>query len=449
LNSNEAKQMTHLPKVKYLIIGNSAGGIGAAETIRCVDKDGSIAIVSDELYPAYSRPLISEYLAEKFSLGKMLFRSLGFYEALNINTILGKKVVKLDTKIRAVQLDDGTEIGWEKLLLATGGIPIIPKVGGLNNIGVFTFTTINDAKEIDRFIKKGHRAVVIGGGLIGVSVTEALVKRGVKVTIVEMKDRILNTILDEELSAVATETIIKHGVRVITEHTLAEVNCLFGTDSVHAVTLDDSRSIPCELVVIAIGVRPRAELASNAGIKVNRGIEINRFMRTSHPDVYACGDVAEPYDFVYGENRLSPIWPNAYLGGRIAGFNMAGEATEYQGSTTMNSLKYFGMAITSAGVVTLPDDSYEVLSRKYDHSYKKIILKNGLLAGMVFAGDIEKSGIVFGLMRDRVNVLDFKQALIAESFGFLSLPEELWRQRLKTAFYPQFSKRRLVKTGVL
>jgi NAD(P)H-nitrite reductase large subunit len=153
-------------------------------------------------------------------------------------------------------------------------------------------------------------------------------------------------------------------------------------------------------------------------------------MATSNPDVFAGGDVAEAYDFIYGENRLTPIWPNAYMGGRVAGFNMAGVSTEYSGGTAMNSLKYFGLAVVSAGMVDPPDGSYEVISNKRDHVYKKLVLKDGLIAGMVFADDIEKSGIVFGLMKERVKVDGFKQALVADDFGLTSLPEEMWRARL-------------------
>jgi len=225
------------------------------------------------------------------------------------------------------------------------------------------------------------------------------------------------------------ETLRRAGVSIITGHTVAEINDSSGT--VSSVTLDDGCRIPCNLVIVAIGVLPRTELVSGNGIKTNRGIVVDRYMTTSSPDVYACGDAAEAYDFIYGENRLTPIWPNAYLGGRAAGFNMAGIPTEYPGGTAMNSLKYFGLDVVSAGIVTPPDDSYEVLSRRYDNIYRKVILKDGLVVGMVFVGNIEKSGIVFGLMKDKINVDGFKQELLAYDFGLASLPEEIWRPKLE------------------
>lgn len=407
---------------KYLIIGNSAGGIGAAEAIREVDEVGSIVIVSDEPYPVYSRPLISEYLAERCPLERMLFRPVDFYEKNDIQTVLGWKAQRLDVDRCVIEVDDGGKIGWKKLLLATGGSPIIPQIKGVSKKGVFSFTTLDDAKAIDQllsqFLKK-VRAVVVGGGLIGVSVAEALVKREVNVTIVEMKERILSTILDEEGSALVEEGLKQAGVNIISGRTVTEVMS-YSADTVTGVTLDDGSPMPCELVIMAIGVRPRTELVAGTGIKVNRGIVVDRRMTTSRPDIYACGDVAEAYDFVYGENKLTPIWPNAYVGGRIAGLNMAGVPTEYKGGTSMNSLKYFGRDVVSAGLVAPSGDGYEVLSKRNDGNYRKVVLKEGRVVGMVFAGNIEKSGIVFGLMKDGANVESFKEELVADDFGLIS-----------------------------
>lgn len=423
--------MTSTEKAKYLIVGNSAGGIGAAEAIRQVDNTGVIAIVSDEPYPAYSRPLISEYLAERCPLERMLYRPAGFYEANGIRTLLGRKAERIDVDTGTVVLEDGTAIAWEKLLLATGGLPIVPPIQGADSHGVFTFTTLDDAKAIDQALEEATEAVVIGGGLIGVSVTEALVKRGIRVTIVEMLDRILNTILDEEASTLETAALESSGVNIVTGQTVARVNADPATERVGGVSLSDGTEIPCELVVVAIGIRPRTDLAAGAGISINRGIIVDRYMETSASGIYACGDVAEAYDFIHAENRVTPIWPNAYIGGRVAGFNMAGVPSQYEGGTPMNSMNYFGIAITSAGMTTPPDDGYRVLSNKGHGCYKKLVLKDNRVVGMVFARDIERSGIVFSLMRDGVDVGGFEAELIADDFGLASLPEELWRSRLE------------------
>jgi NAD(P)H-nitrite reductase large subunit len=416
-------------QTRYLIIGNSAGGIGAAEAIRQVDNEGVLTIVSEEPYPAYSRPLISKYLAKERTLEGMLFRPADFYDRNGILFLSGKKVTHLELDSRTASLDDNERISWEKLLLAAGGKPIFPGMKGSDKAGVFTFTNLDDAKAVDGFLDSRRKAVVIGGGLIGISATEALVRRGLEVVVVEMKERILNTILDQQGSSMADETLKQAGVKIITGHTVAEVN---GRESVEGVTLDNGDTMPCDLLLVAIGVLPRAELASDAKLEMDRGIVVDHHMATNHPDVYACGDVAQAYDFAYGENRLSPIWPNAYIGGRTAGFNMAGIATEYPGGTAMNSLNYFGIDIASAGIAMAPSsDGYEVISRQESNIYQKIILKNNIIVGMIFVGNIEKSGTIFGLMRDRVNVESFKQSLLADNFGLAFLPRSSWQEQLE------------------
>jgi len=415
-------------RTKYLIIGNSAGGIGAAEAIRQVDKQGALTIVSDEPYPAYSRPLISKYLAGERTVEEVLFRPVDFYDQNNILFLPGRKVTHLDLDHQIAHLADKEQIAWEKLLLAVGGKPIFPEMKGSDKRGVFTFTNLDDAKAVDRFLDNTKKAVVIGGGLIGISVTESLVKRGVVVTVVEMKERILNTILDQQASLMAEEVLKQAGVEIIAGHTVVKIS---GRKTVKEIILDNGAAIPCDLVVVAIGVLPRPELALDAKLEINRGIVVDHHMATKHPYVYACGDVAEAYDFVYGENRLTPIWPNAYVGGRIAGFNMAGVTAEYPGGTAMNSLNYFGIDITSAGMPTAPnDDGYETISKQEDNIYQKVILKNDLIMGMIFVGNIEKSGIIFGLMKERVNVESFKQSLLVDDFGLAFFPRPLWQEWL-------------------
>jgi NAD(P)H-nitrite reductase large subunit len=417
-------------RTKYLIVGNSAGGIGAAEAIRQVDKEGVLAIASEEPYPVYSRPLISRYLARERTLDGMLFRPLDFYDQNNILFLPCKRVRHLEIDSRIAWSEDNEEIAWDKLLLAVGGKPIFPKMKGSDKRGVFTFTKLDDAKAVDRFLSNARKAVVIGGGLIGISVTEALVKRGVDVTVVEMKDRILNTILDEQASLMTEEVLKQAGVGIIAGHTVIEIT---GKETVEGLVFDNGEAMRCDLVLVAIGVSPRSELALDAMLKVNRGVVVDSYMATNHPDVYACGDVAETYDFIYGENRVTPIWPNAYIGGRIAGLNMAGTPTKYPGGTAINSLNYFGLDIASAGMpVANNDDGYEVISKRGRGIYQKVILKENIIVGMTSVGNIEKSGIVFGLMRDKVDVSSFKQSLLADGFGLAFFPRPLWQERLGT-----------------
>lgn len=419
---------------KYVIVGNSAGAIGAVEAIRLADKEGSIVILSDESYPVYSRPMISEYLAGEVDLDQMLYRPRDFYTKNNVETVFGRKAVALDLAKKIVRLEDGSEIGWDKLLLATGGVPFVPRTPGQEKEGVYTFTTLDDAKRIRERVGQMGRVVVIGGGLIGMSITEALTKLKLKVTVVELKERVLNLMLDEEGSRRVESALAKRGVDVEVNNTVREI---VGRDdnpnAVGGVILNDGRRIPCDAVIAAIGVIPRTELTKETEIKVNRGILVDRHMATNVPDVYACGDVCEGFDFVLQANRVVPIWPSAYMGGRVAGFNMAGREAEFFGGTSMNALKYFGLSIISGGITT-PDapQDYEILThvQSEDGVYKKVVLKDNMVMGLIFFEDIDKAGIVYGLMRDKTDVSAFKSQLLAENFGFISFPKEMRKQRL-------------------
>jgi NAD(P)H-nitrite reductase large subunit len=420
-------------RTRYLIVGNSAGGIGAVEAIRQVDADGPITIVSDEPYPAYSRPEISEYLAGLTTVERMLFRPPDFYEKNGVEAILGVAATRLDLRKKRLELEDRRTVAWEKLLLATGGRPTAPRIPGAAREGIFTFATLSDADRIRAALRPACRAVVIGAGLIGLSLTHALVRLGVPVVIVELLDRPLANALDQEAAGVVERALRGAGVELVFEQTVAQVLGRPEDDRrVGGVRLQDSRQLPCDILAIAIGVTPRMELAAEAGLRVSRGIIVDRHTETSHPDVYACGDAAEAFDFVHGVERVTPIWPNAYIGGRVAGLNMAGRETAYSGGTGMNALSYFGLAIVSAGLQEPGDGpGYEVLTcSDGDATYRKVVLRDGRVAGLTFVEDIERSGIVFGLMRDGTDVSAFKEALVAPDFGLTMLPEEWRRERL-------------------
>ncbi|MGQ9571820.1 MAG: NAD(P)/FAD-dependent oxidoreductase [Dehalococcoidia bacterium] len=423
-----------VPERQYLIIGNSAGGVAAAEAIREVDGEGAITIVSEERYPAYSRPLVSEYLAGERSLDSILLRPADFYERNKIEALLGTKAAHIDFDRRLVELTDGRRLAWRKLLLATGGAPIVPKLKGSHRQGMFTFTTLEDAERIGQALTRGCTAVVVGGGLIGVSLTQALVQRGVTVVIMELMDRLLSTALDAEASRLVEQALRAQGVEIILGQTAREiVGRPEDNRRVGGVILEGGRTIACDGVVFAIGVAPRTELVRESPVALNRGIVVDRRMATSCRDVYACGDAAEAYDFVHKANRLIPVWPNAVAGGRVAGYNMAGRRARYEGSTSMNALNCFGLSVVAAGLVDAKDDPIcEVLaaSSAANGTYHKIVLKNNRILGMIFVGDIERSGVVFGLMKDGVNVRRFKEALLSVDFSLSALPEELRRSRL-------------------
>ncbi len=414
---------------KYVIVGASAAGIGAVEAIREVDQAGTITVISEEPCPQYSRPMISDLVSGKATFEKMMCREDEFWRKNEVQALTGRTAVSLNFTDKYVALDRGDRVNYEKLLIATGGKPFIPKMEGSDKEGVFTFTTLTDAEKLAVKLESAKSAVVIGAGLIGVSVTEALVKRGVKVILVELQDKILSLLLDPKGSDIVERVIRKAGVTVVTGQSVQRIIGKPENDrEVGGVTLTKGEQIPCDIVVVAIGVVPRTELVAGTDLKLNRGIVVDNSMRTNLPDVYASGDVAEAYDFILNQNRLLPLWPLAVAEGKVAGYNMAGKKADYSGGTNMSALKYFGTPIISFGITNPKEDAgYEILV-KHDSEknlYKKIILKNNIIVGITFVNDIERAGILFHLMKNNVSVKKFKQELLSENFSLASVPSSI------------------------
>jgi NAD(P)H-nitrite reductase large subunit len=244
---------------KYVIIGASAAGVGAVEAIRKIDPEGSIMVITEEQCADYSRPMISDYVSGKADVNKMKCKEDSFWTLNNAQAILGKKAVSLNIAEKTVSLDDGQKIGYEKLLLATGGKPFVPKMEGQEKDGVFTFTTIADAISLAEKIDaiQAKTAVVIGAGLIGISVTDALTKRGIKVTVVELQEKILSLLLDATASDMIEAKIRAAGVDFATGQSVTKIIGKEGNEGVvGGVITTKGVTIPCDIVIAAIGVIP-------------------------------------------------------------------------------------------------------------------------------------------------------------------------------------------------
>ena len=419
---------------KYLIVGASAAGIGAVEAIRNVDPVGSIAVISDEVCPLYSRPMISDFVSGKADFSQMKCRSDAFWTEKNIQALTGKKAVALNLSEKTVTLENDAKVPYEKLLLATGGKPFVPKIEGQDKDGVFTFTTIQDAQCLASKIQtiKAKSAVVIGAGLIGLSVTEALTKRGLKVTMVELQDKILSLLLDPRASDIVEGIVKAGGVDIVTGQSVQKIIGKVGNEEVvGGVILTKGSAVPCDLVIVAIGVVPRTDLVLGTTVKTNRGLVVDNTMQTNVPDVYASGDVAEAYDFILNQNRLLPLWPLAIQEGRVAGYNMAGQKTTYNGGTNMSSLKYFGIPIVSIGLANPKEDpTLEVIVKSdIEHKvYKKVVLRDNLIVGLTLVGSIERAGVLFYLMKNGVNIKKFKGQLLSDEFSLATLPAGLQKK---------------------
>ncbi|MFH1338405.1 MAG: FAD-dependent oxidoreductase [Candidatus Omnitrophota bacterium] len=423
---------------RYVIIGNSAGGIAAAEAIREYDNKSKITVISDEPYCNYSRPLISYLLGKKINREGLPYRSREFYKQNRIDLQLNKKATGLDLRNKNVLIGK-EKIKFDKLLIAVGGTPFMPKIKGSNINGVFTFTKLADAERIEKYIKvnRAKQAVVIGGGLIGLKATEGLVELGIKVTIVELADRILSSTFDKKASGIIEGALEKIGCKLITNNTVEKFTNS-QSRKVTGVILKDKKEIKCDMVIVAIGVRPNIELVRNTPIETNKGIIVDNFTQTNIKDIYAAGDCCELKD----KNELIAIWPVAVRQGKIAGYNMAlrpnssreksrdsgqaGTRRQYSGSLVMNSVELCGIPTISVGQTNPEGNGSQILEyfNKEKSVYKKIVLQNGRIVGVILVGDIEWAGIYTGLIKDRVNAESFKECLLRDDFGLISLPSD-------------------------
>lgn len=418
--------------MKYVIIGNGIASIGAIEGIRKADAESEILVIGAEDSPAYGRPLISYLLAGKIGPERLALRPQEFYEKSNVSLILGTRVEQIDTNAKTVKTDSGESIEYENLLVATGGIPFTPPIPGADGTDVYNFTNLDHAQALISKAKDIKRAVVIGGGLIGLKAGESLFDRGVEVTILELSPRILSLAFDENAAGLAGDRLEEVGLNVRCGVSAKEIQ-RDGQGNLKGVHLTDGDFLQTDAVVIAIGVVPNYNLAKESGIKVDRGILVDDHMRTSADLVYAAGDVAQAKDLLFGEDRVIPIWTNAYNQGFCAGKNMAGTDITYAGSLSMNSISFYGLPTISVGTVNPPEDdgSYEIATSldEKKKSYRKLVFQNDRLVGYVLVGDIDMAGMYTAFVKFRLEVPeDAKKQILAGEPDVLMWPDEFFKE---------------------
>ncbi len=407
--------------MRYLIIGNSAAGVFAAETIRGVDKAGRIEIISDEKYPAYARCMTSYYLEGNISDEQMLIRSADFYVQNRIFLTTGQKVTSIDTAKREVHTDKEHLYKYDRLLIATGASPSIPDIPGVGMKGVFGLRTLEDAKGITAFTGKGKQAVVVGGGFVSLKAAYALMKAGLTVTCLVSSGQILSQMLDSEAAGILGDVLIRNGLNVKFYSDVVEIigKDINGETFAQGVRLTTGETIPAEVVIIGKGVTPNTGFLSGSGIALDRGILVNEYLATNIPDIYAAGDVAQAADVLTGEKRINAIWPNAAEQGIAAGRNMAGAPTVYEGSMGMNSADFFGLSTIAAGLTRAEGENYEVVKLfPGGNLYRRLIFKGDRLVGYIMVGNTVRAGVLTSLIKEGVPLgktkNDLKQGRIGQ-----------------------------------
>ena len=370
--------------MKYVIIGNSAAAIGTIQGIRLVDKTGQIVVISDEKYHTYSRPLISYWLKGAVTEENMRYRDEDFYEKNDVDTLFETRVTKINADKKTVTIENGNEISYDKLMVATGSKPFVPPMEGLDKVEKkFSFMKLDDAKAVKEAVTEGAKVLIVGAGLIGLKAAEALEHYGADMTVVDLADRILPSILDNEASAIMQKHIESKGVKFILGASVKEF-------SENSAVLTNGDTVPFDMVILAVGVRPNTELVSEAGGKVNRGIVTDQKQAVAGlRDVYAAGDCTESLDITTGQQKILALLPNAFMQGEIAGQNMAGKEAYYLNAMPMNAIGFFGLHIITAG-------SYEgeaFTETDGTENYKKLVTADNELKGFILRGDVKRAGI--------------------------------------------------------
>lgn len=417
--------MEEMQKYKHLIIGNSYAALFAVESIRKSGSKETIAIISDENEHTYSRAMLHEYIAGMVEEKLIFLRDSDYYEKMNVVPLLGKKVNKIDPKIKKVRLDKEW-IGYEKLLISTGGTPFVPPgIEGLNKFNnIFTFTRKSDADEMKAALENVKSVVILGGGLIGLQCAEGLVHLGKKVTIVELADNILPIALDDEAAKIARHELLKQGIDVINGDTITKIN---GTGTrINSVSLKSKNKISCEMVVVAVGVKPNISFLKETGIKTDLGILVNNRMETNIKNIYAAGDCAQGAEMLSGRKMPLPIIPIASSQGMTAGYNMVGKKRTFDGGISLNALQFGGAQFISYGSIR-DEENGDVFrwSNQKEGIYKKIIVKENKITGAIFVRAIDRAGIFRYLIENKVDVGEYKEKLLKPDFNWAHVQKEI------------------------
>ncbi len=379
--------------MRCVIIGNGVAGITAAEEIRKGDPSSEIVVITKEPYHFYSRIMLINFLAGEINEDALYLKPEKWYEENSIRVLLGKRVDSLDLEEKGVTLADGRRVGFDRLLIATGGRSFVPPIKGVEKEGVFTLRSLDDAKAIIKYVDQGNiNLILIGGGVLGLEAGNALRKRGCNVTVVEFFPRLLPRQMDPEGAELLKNQMEGMGFRFFLGVRSKEV---IGRKAVEGLLLEDGRKVVGDIVIVSAGIRPDLELAKGAGLQTDKGIVVNDKMETSHKDVYAAGDVAEFNGRIYG------IWPAAEEQGSVAGINMAGGDAVYTGTIPSNVLKVAGIDLMAIGEID-PEDRYDVVRIEDRESflYKKLVFHEDRLIGAILYGDLKERNTLLKAMME-------------------------------------------------
>ncbi|HAT4124129.1 NAD(P)/FAD-dependent oxidoreductase [Clostridium perfringens] len=403
--------------MRYIVVGASAAGISGAKTLRELDKDAEIILVSKD-ENVYSRCILHHYISGHRDIEALDFTDIDFFEKYNIEWKKGLEVKSIDDREHVIVLSNGESLKYDKILLATGASAFIPPVENLREAkNVVGLRNLEDAIKIKEEAEKVKNVVVLGAGLVGIDAIAGLAFKNLNVTLVEMGDRVLPIQLDKYASSKYEKRFEDAGVKlklgVRAEKVLIDEN-----KNPKALLINTGEEIPCELIIVATGVRSNVAFLKDSSIETDRfGLIINEKGETNARDVYGAGDIT-------GRN---PIWPTAVKEGIIAANNMVGNEIfmeDFFGSK--NTMNFLGLTTMSLGVVNAPDNSYTEEIDISGENYKKIIHKDGKIYGAIIQGDLSYAGVLTQLIKEKIHVSKVKKPLFEIDYAdFFNIKENL------------------------
>ncbi|MCG8038433.1 MAG: FAD-dependent oxidoreductase [Candidatus Thiodiazotropha taylori] len=397
----------------YVVIGAGPAGVTACDTLREQDPQCRITLIGGEPEPPYSRMAIPYVMVEKIEEhGTYLRQNDSHYAEQRIEMVDGP-VKRVDPQSRRVVLESGSEVAYDRLLIATGATPLKPPIPGIDLPGVHNCWTMADTRAIVERAKPGSSVVLIGAGFIGCIILEALVMRQVKLTVVEKAPRMVARMMDQVASELLQGWCESKGVDV---HTNAGVTSISQQGDGLQLSVDNGETLTADLVITAMGVRANTEFLEGSGIEINDGIVVNSHFQSNFPEIYAAGDVAQGLDFSTGQNQVQAIQPTSVEHGRMAAINMVSDAAvEHRGSLNMNVLDTLGLISSSFGQWMGVDNGEQaVLLDRENYRYLRLEFDGDYLVGASSLGHTQHIGVLRGLIRSRVPLGEWKKRLMKD-----------------------------------
>ncbi|MBP7653448.1 NAD(P)/FAD-dependent oxidoreductase [Candidatus Dependentiae bacterium] len=413
---------------KYILIGSSAAALGCINGIRLYDKTNEITVISSDTKIIYSRPVIAEALSNKKYEKKIVYvYSEDLIKSNKLNFIENTVITKIDSKNKKIISKNGEEFYFEKLLIGTGGKPIMPPVKIDESVKnkIYTFTNMQDLARLKNNLSSIKSAVVVGAGFIGLEVAYALSKNNISVKIVELASKPLIRSADEYISEIVTSQFKSRNIDIYTDESVVSIEK--SKNGSMDVNLKSGKFIESDIIIFSIGVKPDLSIINESGIKSNLGISINNNCETNIKNIFSAGDVTEINDLTTDKIYPIPLWIWAFETGLTAGVNMTGNSREFAGGYPLSPLKFSDIPIVSVG--NLQNENSEKLIYKVEkrNIYEKIFLINDKITGFIMMGkSIQKSGILSYLLKKKFDVSIIKDKLLLPDFSIADLPDE-WR----------------------